>query len=48
MRGGATMLAGNNLPERFNAQGVEPKASDPIFRQIGAYLAPHDAPPTSK
>jgi CubicO group peptidase (beta-lactamase class C family) len=29
----------------FNAQGVEPDASDPIFRAIGAYVAPHDAPP---
>jgi len=35
-------------PGAFNSQGVEPNASDPIFRQIGAYLAPHDAPPTGK
>jgi hypothetical protein len=30
----------------FNSQGVEPNASDPIFRAIGAYMAPNDAPPT--
>jgi CubicO group peptidase (beta-lactamase class C family) len=35
-------------PAAFDSQGVEPNASDPIFRQIGAYLAPHDAPPTGK
>lgn len=27
---------------------VEPDASDPIFRSIGAYLAPSDPPPTKK
>lgn len=32
-------------PSAFNSQGVEPNASDPIFRSIGAYLAPGDAPP---
>jgi CubicO group peptidase (beta-lactamase class C family) len=36
------------LPAAFNSQGVEPNASDPIFRQIGAYMAPADAPPTGK
>ncbi|HTW00553.1 MAG TPA: serine hydrolase domain-containing protein [Streptosporangiaceae bacterium] len=35
-------------PAAFNSQGVEPNASDPIFRQIGAYMAPADAPPTGK
>jgi CubicO group peptidase (beta-lactamase class C family) len=35
-------------PAAFNSQGVEPNASDPIFRQIGAYMAPDDAPPTGK
>ena len=35
-------------PSAFNSQGVEPNASDPIFRQIGAYMAPNDAPPTGK
>jgi CubicO group peptidase (beta-lactamase class C family) len=29
----------------FNAAGVEPDASDPIFRAIGTYIAPHDTPP---
>jgi hypothetical protein len=35
-------------PAAFNSQGVEPNAADPIFRQIGAYMAPGDAPPTGK
>ena len=32
-------------PAAFNSQGVEPDASDPRFRAIGAYMAPNDAPP---
>ena len=32
----------------FNSQGVEPNASDTIFRLIGAYVAPSDAPPMAK
>ncbi len=32
----------------FNSQGVEPNASDTIFRLIGAYVAPNDAPPMAK
>jgi CubicO group peptidase (beta-lactamase class C family) len=32
----------------FNSAGVEPDASDPIFRAIGAYLAPDNAPPVRK
>jgi CubicO group peptidase (beta-lactamase class C family) len=32
----------------FDAQGVEPNASTPIFQSIGAYLAPNDAPPVKK
>jgi hypothetical protein len=32
----------------FNSQGVEPNASDPMFRTIGAYLAPGDPPPVKK
>ncbi|HEY7013460.1 MAG TPA: serine hydrolase domain-containing protein [Streptosporangiaceae bacterium] len=32
-------------PAAFNSQGVEPDASDPLFRAIGAYMAPNDAPP---
>jgi CubicO group peptidase (beta-lactamase class C family) len=35
-------------PAAFNSAGVEPNASDPIFRSIGAYLAPDDPPPTKK
>jgi CubicO group peptidase (beta-lactamase class C family) len=35
-------------PSAFNSQGVEPDASDPLFRAIGAYMAPNDAPPTKK
>jgi CubicO group peptidase (beta-lactamase class C family) len=35
-------------PAAFNSQGVEPNASDPIFRQLGAYMAPNAAPPTGK
>jgi len=35
-------------PAAFNSQGVEPDASDPLFRAIGAYMAPNDAPPTKK
>ncbi len=35
-------------PAAFNSQGVEPDASDPVFRAIGAYMAPDDAPPTKK
>jgi hypothetical protein len=32
----------------FNSQGVEPNASDTIFRLIGAYVAPSAAPPMAK
>jgi CubicO group peptidase (beta-lactamase class C family) len=32
-------------PGAFNAQGVEPNASDTIFRALGAYMAPQQAPP---
>jgi CubicO group peptidase (beta-lactamase class C family) len=32
-------------PKSFDAQGSVPNDSDPIFRAIGAYLAPNDAPP---
>jgi hypothetical protein len=35
-------------PGAFNSQGIEPNASDPIFRQIGAYIARDDAPPAGK
>jgi CubicO group peptidase (beta-lactamase class C family) len=33
-------------PEAFNDQGTETNASSQIYQAIGAYLAPHDAPPT--
>jgi len=35
-------------PSAFNAQGAEPDAADPVFRSIGAYTAPGDAPPAKK
>ena len=47
-RGGDVSVRGRNRPPAFNSAGVEPDASDPIFRSIGAYLAPDDAPPTKK
>jgi CubicO group peptidase (beta-lactamase class C family) len=33
-------------PAAFNADGVEPNAADTLWRSIGTYLAPHDAPPS--
>src|SRR5882757_1761228 len=44
----AIAVATTFAPSAFNSQGVEPNASDPIFRSIGAYLAPNDPPPTKK
>ena len=41
-------VAATFKPSAFNSQGVEPNASDPMFRTIGAYMAPNDAPPTKK
>jgi CubicO group peptidase (beta-lactamase class C family) len=35
-------------PNSFDAQGNPTNYSDPIFRAIGAYLAPSDAPPVKK
>jgi len=35
-------------PEAFDSQGNYPNSSDKLFRSIGAYLAPDDAPPTAK
>jgi CubicO group peptidase (beta-lactamase class C family) len=32
-------------PAAFNSQGVEANSSDTLFRAIGAYVAPKDAPP---
>jgi CubicO group peptidase (beta-lactamase class C family) len=34
------------LPGAFDSQGNYPNSSEPIFRAIGTYLAPDDAPPT--
>lgn len=44
----AIAVAATFEPAAFNSAGVEPDASDPIFRSIGAYLAPSDPPPTKK
>jgi CubicO group peptidase (beta-lactamase class C family) len=44
----AIAVAATFEPAAFNSQGVEPDASDPLFRAIGAYMAPNDAPPTKK
>ena len=44
----AIAVAATFDPAAFNPAGVEPNASDPIFRSIGAYLAPNDPPPTRK
>lgn len=35
------------LPGAFDAQGNYTNSSEQIFRAVGAYLAPNDAPPTS-
>jgi len=40
----AIAVATTFAPSAFNSQGVEPNASDPIFRTIGAYLAPATRP----
>ena len=34
------------LPGAFASQGNYSNSSDPIFRAIGTYLAPNDAPPS--
>ena len=44
----AIAVAATFDPAAFNSAGVEPSAADPIFRSIGAYLAPGDPPPTKK
>ncbi len=35
-------------PEAFNDQGTESNSSVQLYQAIGAYLAPHDAPPTKR
>jgi CubicO group peptidase (beta-lactamase class C family) len=44
----AIAVAATFEPAAFNAAGAEPNAADPIFRSIGAYMAPNDPPPTKK
>jgi hypothetical protein len=44
----AIAVAATYSPAAFNSAGVEPNAADPIFRSIGAYMAPNDPPPTKK
>jgi len=44
----AIAVAATFDPAAFSPAGVEPNASDPIFRSIGAYLAPNDPPPIKK
>ena len=41
----AIAVAVTFAPQAFDADGNWNNSSDPIFRTIGAYLAPHDAPP---
>lgn len=42
----AVAVAVTFAPGAFDAQGNYANSSDALFRQIGAYLAPHHAPPT--
>ena len=35
-------------PEAFDSEGNYKNSSDTLFRSIGAYLAPDDAPPPAK
>jgi CubicO group peptidase (beta-lactamase class C family) len=44
----AIAVAVTFAPEAFNSQGNYKNSSDTVFRSIGAYLAPGDAPPTAK
>jgi len=41
----AIAVAATYAPEAFDDQGNYPNAADPLFRKIGAELAPEDAPP---
>jgi hypothetical protein len=36
------------LPGAFDAQGNYSNSSEQIFRAVGAYLAPNDAPPAPR
>ena len=44
----AIAVAVTFAPEAFDLQGNYKNSSDTVFRSIGAYLAPDDAPPTAK
>jgi CubicO group peptidase (beta-lactamase class C family) len=44
----AIAVACTFTPEAFDDQGIYANASDTLFRQIGQYLAPDDAPPMPK
>jgi hypothetical protein len=43
----AIAVAVTFAPQAFDAHGNWTNSSDPIFRAIGAYLAPKDAPPAA-
>lgn len=42
----ASAVAVTYQPEAFNNEGQYSNGGDTLFRKIGAYLAPNDAPPT--
>ncbi len=44
----AIAVAVTFAPEAFDSQGNYKNSSDTVFRSIGAYLAPDDAPPSAK
>jgi hypothetical protein len=44
----AIAVAVTFAPEAFDSQGNYQNSSDKMFRSIGTYLAPDDAPPQAK
>jgi CubicO group peptidase (beta-lactamase class C family) len=44
----AIAVAVTFVPEAFDSQGNYKNSSDKVFRSIGAYVAPDDAPPSAK
>ena len=44
----AIAVAMTFAPEAFDSQGNYSNSSDKVFRSIGTYLAPDDAPPQAK
>jgi hypothetical protein len=42
----AIALFATYAPEAFDSEGNYHNSSDTLFRSIGTYLAPEDAPPT--